>query len=113
MDDAILPSITTAFTGLRPVEARKTENPPAATPVQRFVSRLWIRDSHVSANLTCKEAVDFSMPRYRGGLIVGRIEVDSVLCTLAEQATAERFNVADQVLTLHVIVRSKGSRDTV
>ncbi|MFN9977117.1 MAG: hypothetical protein ACK58T_45170, partial [Phycisphaerae bacterium] len=36
-DDAILPSITTAFTGLRPVDARKTENPPAATPVQRFV----------------------------------------------------------------------------
>jgi hypothetical protein len=28
---------TTAFTGLRPVDARKTENPPAATPVQRFV----------------------------------------------------------------------------
>jgi hypothetical protein len=36
-DDVILPGITTAFTGLRPVEARKTENPPAATPVQRFV----------------------------------------------------------------------------
>ncbi len=31
---------TTAFTGLRPVEARKTENPPAATPVQRFVRRI-------------------------------------------------------------------------
>jgi hypothetical protein len=29
--------LTTAFTGLRPAEARKTENPPAATPVQRFV----------------------------------------------------------------------------
>ena len=78
-----------------------------------MVRRLWIRDSHVSANLTCKETVDFSMPRYRGNLIVVRIEVDSVLCTLAEQATAERFNVADQVLTLHVIVRSNGSRDTV
>ena len=30
-------AITTAFTGLRPADARKTENPPAATPVQRFV----------------------------------------------------------------------------
>jgi hypothetical protein len=29
--------ITMAFTGLRSVEARKTQNPPAATPVQRFV----------------------------------------------------------------------------
>jgi hypothetical protein len=37
--DSLL-SITTAFTGLRPVDARKTENPPAATPVQRFVSCL-------------------------------------------------------------------------
>jgi hypothetical protein len=31
---------TTAFTGLRPVDARKTENPPAATPVQRLV--IWL-----------------------------------------------------------------------
>lgn len=29
--------VTTAFTRLRPVENRKTENPLAATPVQRFV----------------------------------------------------------------------------
>jgi hypothetical protein len=33
-------SITMAFTGLRPVDARKTENPPAATPVQRLV--IWL-----------------------------------------------------------------------
>jgi hypothetical protein len=38
----VFPSrITTAFTGLRPVEDRKTENPPAATPVQRFVSHMF------------------------------------------------------------------------
>ncbi|MFN8707745.1 MAG: hypothetical protein ACK50J_13800, partial [Planctomyces sp.] len=35
--------ITTAFTGLRPVDARKTKNPPAATPVQRFV--IWLGPS--------------------------------------------------------------------
>jgi len=38
-DEVVFPGITTAFTGLRPAEARKTENPPAATPVQRFVRR--------------------------------------------------------------------------
>jgi hypothetical protein len=35
--DVFLFAITTAFTGLRPADTRKTENPPAATPVQRFV----------------------------------------------------------------------------
>ena len=35
--DAFISAITTAFTGLRPADARITENPPAATPVQRFV----------------------------------------------------------------------------
>ncbi len=39
-DEFVFPGITTAFTGLRPVDARKTENPPAATPVQRFV--MWL-----------------------------------------------------------------------
>ena len=42
-----------AFTGLRPADARKTENPPAATPVQRFVMHasrsnsqaIWPRES--------------------------------------------------------------------
>jgi hypothetical protein len=35
--------ITTAFTGLRPVDARKAENPPAATPVQRLVMPISMR----------------------------------------------------------------------
>jgi len=33
------PDRTSAFTGLRPADARQTENPPAATPAQRFVMR--------------------------------------------------------------------------
>jgi hypothetical protein len=36
----------TAFTGLRPVDARRTENPPAATPVLRFVRRRFESNSH-------------------------------------------------------------------
>ena len=80
--------------------------------MQRSVRPLRLRDTHVAADLSHKEIVDFSVPRYCRGLIVGRIELHTVLPTLAEQATAVRFHVANQVLTLHVNVGSNGSRDT-
>jgi len=40
---------TTAFTGLRPVDARTTENPPAATPVQRFVIHAFRSNSQATS----------------------------------------------------------------
>ena len=39
-------AVTTKFTGLRPANARKTENPPAATPVYRFVMPLHLCRLH-------------------------------------------------------------------
>jgi hypothetical protein len=41
-----------AFTGLRPVEARKAENPPAATPVQRFVMPFFATQGMICNNGT-------------------------------------------------------------
>jgi hypothetical protein len=66
-NDAILPSITTAFTGLRPVDARKAENPPAATPVQRLVIAVSIPESLCCPQLeVCHSRIARTRPnRYR------------------------------------------------
>jgi hypothetical protein len=44
MENDLFQQLTTAFTGLRPADARKTENPSAATPVQRFVMLFLVQE---------------------------------------------------------------------
>ena len=74
--------LTTAFTGLRPVDARITENPPAATPVQRFVihvfrSNAQATSSHESLRTSVTDASRSQKARGMGiALLAGNEDVD-------------------------------------
>ena len=57
-----LECLTTAFTGLRPAYARKTENPPAATPVQRFVRPFSL--AHLTSQLITPVPAVYTIARY-------------------------------------------------
>ena len=75
--------------------------------LQRFVRQqladacLRLRDVEVAADLPREEVVDLAVPWHRGRLAGHRIDVDGMAAALAQEATAMRLQMPDQLDALH------------
>src|ERR1700686_664675 len=60
-----------------------------------------VGDCKLFANSDCRGILNFTMSRYSAGALCGRIMVDAVVCTFANKLAAMRFQVANQINSLH------------